>query len=136
MATILITGGDFEAIAAVRGVVEGMGHFVLHSVTTENVIEDIAFNHIRLVIASESTDPFDAWELCKQLRADPSVPHDLAVLLMHSGDVNPRRYSGSGFTGKLAADAGAPVWSEEIVRQLGEYAAPETTDPLAHSGFD
>jgi hypothetical protein len=77
-----------------------------------------------------------AWEVCKQLRADPAVPADLAVLLMHGGDVNPRKYSASGFTGKIEANAGAHLWSEEIVRQLGANAAPETTDPLAHSGFD
>lgn len=136
MATILITGGDFAAISAVRGVAEGLGHRVLHAVTTEHLIEDVLFNDVPLVIASETTDPFDGWEVCKLLRADPLVPPDLAILLMHTGDVNPRRYSGSSFTGKIAADSGAHLWSEEIVRQLGEYAAPETTDPLAHSGFD
>lgn len=136
MATILITGGDFAAVSAVRGVAEGMGHRVLHVVTTENLIEDVVFNEVPLVIASEATEPFDGWEVCKLLRADPAIPHDLAVLLMHTGDVNPRRYSASSFTGKIAADCGAHLWSEEIVRQLGEYAAPETTDPLAHSGYE
>lgn len=136
MATILITGGDFAAVGAVRGVAEGLGHRVLHAVTTEHISEDVTFNEVALVIASESTDPFDAWEVCKELRGDPAVPVDLAILLMHGGDINPRKYSASGFTGKIDADAGAHLWSEEIIRQLGEYAAPETTDPLAHSGFD
>lgn len=136
MATILITGGDTSAVDAVRGVAEGLGHRLLHTVTTENVNEDVVFNDVPLVIVSENTSPFDAWEVCKLLRDDPTIPKDLAILLMHTGDVNPRRYSASGFTGKLEAASGAHLWSEEIVRQLGEYAAPETTDPLAHSGFE
>ena len=136
MATILITGGDFAAVAAVRGVAEGLGHRVVHAVTTENLIEDVTFNDVPLVIASENTDPFDGWEVCKLLRNDPAIPRELAIILMHSGDVNPRRYSASGFSGKIEANAGAHLWSEEIVRQLGQYAAPETTDPLAHSGFE
>ncbi len=136
MATILITGGDTAAVDAARGVAEGMGHCVLHVVTTENLIEDVMFNNVLLVIVSETTAPFDGWEVCKLLREDPSISRDLAILLMHTGDVNPRKYSGSGFTGKIDADADAHLWTEEIVRQLGQYAAPETTDPLAHSGFD
>lgn len=136
MATVLITGDNFAEIGRVRGVVEGLGHSVLHEVTTENVIEDVALNEVALVIASENTLPFSEWEICAMLRGDPASPFDLAIILLHTGDVDRRRFAASGFDGKIDADMPAQILSEEIVRRLGKNAAPETTDPLAHSGFD
>ncbi len=136
MATILITGDDFASIDRVRGVTESLGHAVLHAVTTENVIEDVTLNEVALILVSKNTRPFTEWEVCEMLRADPTIPADLAIVLLHTGDFDHRRFSNSRFSGHLNADMAAPLLSEEIIRHLGKNAAPESTDPLAHSEFD
>ncbi len=116
MTTILITGDDFAAVKPVRGVAEALGFAVLHAYTTENIVEDAFLNDVALVIAAESSQPFDAWEVCEILRADPSIPSGLPIVLMHGGDVNPRRFEKAGFSGKIAANAPDAVWIEEMVR--------------------
>jgi DNA-binding response OmpR family regulator len=133
MATILITGDDFAAVNPVRGVAEGLAFTILHAYTTENVVEDAVLNGVALVIVGESSRPFDGWEVCAMLRADPAIPADLPILLMHGGDVNERRFEKAGFSGKIAANAPAALWTEEIVRQMGERASNASVNPRVRS---
>ena len=120
MITILITGDNFAAVKPVRGVAEALGFTVLHAYSTENVTEDVLLNSVALVIASESSQPFDACEVCEMLRGDPSIAPDLGVLLMHSGNVSPQRYEKAGFSGKVSTGAPDAVWIEEIIRLVGD----------------
>ncbi len=136
MAAILITGDNYAAVSQIRGVAEGLGHFLLHAPTTENVIEDVMLNQVVLVIASENSRPFSEWEVCDMLREDPTLPFGLAILLLHSGDVDRRRFAASKFDGKIDADMPAQILTEEIVRHLGVNAGPETSDSPARPGTD
>lgn len=136
MATILVTGDDFTAVDRVRGVVESLGHSLLHSVTTENIVEDILLNEVPLVIVAQNSRPLSEWEVCAELRGDPTLPGDLDVLLLHFGDIDRRRLADSDFDGELEPNFPADVMREVIVRHLGVRAAPELGDPLANSGYD
>ena len=118
MDAMLITGNDLAAVQPLQGAAEALGFAVLHSLTTENVIEDVLLNDVAIVVTQLHSQPYDAWEVCALLRADPSIPSSVAIILMHNGDLDTRQLEKSGFTTALHADAPAAQWSDAIVKIL------------------
>jgi len=136
MATVLVTGDDFAMASRLRGVVESLGHHMLHAVTTENIVEDIELNSVAVVYAMQKTQPFTEWEVSEMLAGDPAAPFGLSLVLLHSGDFDHRRYADSFFHDEMNSNLDAQLLAEAVVRHLGDRAGAETTDPLAGSGME
>lgn len=131
MGVILIASNDIEQVARIAGTVESLGHTPLPLHSTENVIEDVLLNGVAMVLLSENLVPYSGWETCELLRADPTIPPDLPILLLLEGRGNVRRLEKSGFDGTLDPAAPTALVGEEFSRLLGPRAAPEGLDPLA-----
>lgn len=131
MAVILIASNDFEDVFMMSGTVESLGHKALPLLSTENLVEDVLFNKVEMVLVTEGLQPFSGWESCEILRGDPTVPERLPILMLVHGPGNVRRLEQYGFTGTLDPGASSAELGEAIVRELGDRAAPADLDALA-----
>jgi hypothetical protein len=131
VAVVLIASENAEEVGVLAGAIESLGHTALPLVTTENIVEDVTLNDVRLVLLAEHLLPYTSYETCGMLREDPTVSPELPILMIVRGPGNARKLEQSGFTGTIDPDMSAAELSEEVVRQLGDDAVPEEIDPLA-----
>ena len=130
MSVILVATVDTEYLSILSNTIEALGHTPLPLRGTENVVEDVTLNDAELVLVAPDLLPCAGGAPCEILREDPTVPAELPILLLIDGKGDVRRIEKTGFSGTLSPALSAAELSEEIVRQLGENAAPADFDPV------
>jgi len=136
LSVVLVASEGVHEVEQLAGSIASMGYTPLPLFSTENIIEDVTLNSVRLVILSDQLTPFSGNETCTMLRSDPGIDPSLPILLLADGRVDPRRLEKYGFTGTLNPEASTAEQAEEVIRLLGDYAAPDALNPLKSLGID
>ena len=124
MARILICDEDVRASEVWAATVAAEGHEAVVMQRGDETLDAASAGMPDLVLLDENSPVFDGYELCRMLRADPTFPPTLPIILLAAEEPNPYRMEAAGFTAYFLKERSSSDLQELLVEQLGPLANP------------
>jgi len=122
MATVLIATGDSGLFDVMAAEISGERHRVLWATDGKDAYDVTLMDMPDLLALDPALPVFNAFETCRLLRGDPSVPHDLPIFLLTDEEADPRQLEKAQFTGVFSK-----THNVHSVREwLAAYLPPQT----------
>ena len=128
MANVVISGEDATSIVAVSAAVEGLGHRVVFVESSVDVVMEVIDHEAALVVIEERMANFDGYEVTALLRADPSVPDTLPIVILAEAAIDSRKLIESGATADFPKGGDSTRLADLVLELLGDQAGTGDAD--------
>jgi DNA-binding response OmpR family regulator len=118
MAKLLIGTADTDLYDRLSAEAEGFGHTCLWCTDGGEVVDTAIAGHVDAVFVDVNLSVFPGLEASQHLRAQPEVPHEMAIFLLSDDDVDVHVLERHGITARFPKTHEAWQVSEVITRTL------------------